>query len=74
VDAPTSLVTEPNVSPVVIETEVFPAATVESEAASRLGAKNGTTGRTIPVIPSRRGVIQRNADWHTGCIQSAIRF
>ena len=34
---PDILVTEPNVSPVVIETEVMPAATVEVEAISRLG-------------------------------------
>ena len=36
---PDILVIEPNVSPVVVETEVLPAVTVEQEAASRLGAK-----------------------------------
>ena len=44
---PDILVAEPNVSPVVIETEVFPAATVEAEAVSRLGAQMRTTGRKI---------------------------
>jgi hypothetical protein len=44
---PDILVIEPNVSPVVIETEVLPAVTVESEALDRLGAKLRTTGRTI---------------------------
>jgi hypothetical protein len=44
---PDILVVEPNVSPVVIETEVFPAVTVEAEAADRLGAQMKATGRTI---------------------------
>lgn len=44
---PDILVIEPNVSPVVIETEVLPAATVEAEAISRLGQQLRTTGRTI---------------------------
>ena len=44
---PDILVTEPNVSPVVIETEVVPAPTVETDAVSRLGAKVGATGRVI---------------------------
>jgi len=44
---PDILVIEPNVSPVVIETEVLPAATVESEAMSRLGEQVRVTGRTI---------------------------
>jgi hypothetical protein len=44
---PDILVAEPNVSPVVIETEVLPAVTVETEAASRLGAHLKKTGRTI---------------------------
>jgi hypothetical protein len=44
---PDILVVEPNVSPVVIETEVLPAVTVESEAVSRLGAQMKATGRTI---------------------------
>ncbi|MHB1865670.1 MAG: DNA methyltransferase family protein [Candidatus Saccharimonadales bacterium] len=44
---PDILVLEPNVSPVVIETEVLPAATVEAEAVARLGAKLKQTGRTI---------------------------
>lgn len=38
---------EPNVSPVVIETEVVPAVTVEAEAVARLGAHLKKTGRTI---------------------------
>jgi hypothetical protein len=44
---PDILVIEPNVSPVVIETEVLPAATVERDAVSRLGEKLSSTGRTI---------------------------
>jgi hypothetical protein len=44
---PDILVSEPNVSPVVIETEVLPAVTVEAEAIARLGAKLKKTGRTI---------------------------
>ena len=44
---PDILVVEPNVSPVVIETEVLPAVTVEVEALSRLGEHVRTTGRTI---------------------------
>ncbi len=44
---PDILVIEPNVCPVVIETEVVPATTVEAEALSRLGAQMRTTGRRI---------------------------
>src|SRR5262245_55495584 len=44
---PDILVTEPNVSPVVIETEVIPAASVEADAVSRLGDQVKTTGRVI---------------------------
>lgn len=44
---PDIIVAEPNVSPVVIETEVFPATTVEAEAVSRLGVSMRTTGRKI---------------------------
>ena len=46
-ERPDILVLEPNVSPVVIETEVLPAATVEAEAKSRLGKNLRATGRTI---------------------------
>ena len=44
---PDILVVEPSVSPVVIETEVVPAITVESEALSRLGAQLRETGTKI---------------------------
>jgi surface antigen len=44
---PDILLIEPNVSPVVIETEVLPANTVESDAISRLGEQVRVTGRTI---------------------------
>jgi hypothetical protein len=44
---PDILVVEPNVSPVVIETEVIPAITVEAEAGDRLGKQLKTTGNTI---------------------------
>ena len=46
-ERPDILVTEPTVSPVVIETEVLPARDVESEATSRLGKQIRATGRTI---------------------------
>ena len=41
---PDILVLEANVSPVVIETEVLPAITVENDAKSRLGEQKRTTG------------------------------
>src|SRR5262245_52391897 len=44
---PDILIAEPHVSPVVIETEVTPATTVESDARSRLGSRLATAGRTI---------------------------
>jgi hypothetical protein len=44
---PDILVVEPNVSPVVVETEVLPAVTVETEAEDRLGKQLKKTGRTI---------------------------
>ena len=46
-ERPDILVIEPTVSPVVIETEVLPAATVEPEARLRLGKQIRDTGRTI---------------------------
>ena len=46
-ERPDILVIESNVSPVVIETEVLPAPTVESDAISRLGKQIRATGRTI---------------------------
>jgi hypothetical protein len=42
---PDILVVEPNVSPVVVETEVLPAITVEAEAADRLGKQLKKTGQ-----------------------------
>jgi hypothetical protein len=44
---PDILVTEPNVSPVAIETEVIPATSVEVDAVSRLGGQIQATGGTI---------------------------
>ena len=44
---PDILVTEANVSPVVIEAEVFPATTVERDAINRLSEKIRATGQTI---------------------------
>ena len=44
---PDILVTEPGVSPVVIETEVLPAVTVEPEARERLGETLKENGRKI---------------------------
>ena len=46
-ERPDILVIESTVSPVVIETEVSPARTVESDAISRLGKQMRGTGRTI---------------------------
>jgi hypothetical protein len=46
-ERPDILVIEPNVSPVVIETEALPAVTVEAEARARLGKHLRSTGRTI---------------------------
>jgi hypothetical protein len=44
---PDILILEPNVSPVVIETEVLPAVTVEQDAIERLGNQIKRTGRPI---------------------------
>jgi hypothetical protein len=44
---PDILIAEQYVSPVAIETEVAPAATVEADARSRLGARLTATGRSI---------------------------
>jgi hypothetical protein len=44
---PDILIVEPNVSPVVIETEVIPAVSVESDAMERLGQRLKTTGGRI---------------------------
>jgi hypothetical protein len=46
-ERPDILVIEANVSPVVIETEVLPAVTVESDALARLGKHLRKSGRTI---------------------------
>ena len=46
-ERPDILVIEPNVSPVVIETEILLAATVEPEAIARLGKQIRATGKTI---------------------------
>ena len=46
-ERPDILVIEPNVSPVVIETEILPAATVGPEAIARLGKQMRATGKTI---------------------------
>ena len=44
---PDILISEPNVSPVIIETEGIPAASVESDALQRLGQQLKTTGAPI---------------------------
>ena len=44
---PDILITESNVSPVVVETEVLPAISVESDARERLGEKLSISGRRI---------------------------
>jgi len=47
---PDILIVEPNVSPVVIETEIIPAASVEADARERLGQRLKKTG--TPVLSS----------------------
>jgi hypothetical protein len=44
---PDILITEPNVSPVIVETEILPAQTVESDAKQRLGECLVPSGRRI---------------------------
>ncbi|MSR58067.1 MAG: hypothetical protein EXS05_10375 [Planctomycetaceae bacterium] len=44
---PDIIINEPNVSPVVIETELLPAISVEAEAVARLGERMRLTGRLI---------------------------
>jgi hypothetical protein len=44
---PDILITEPGTTPVVVETEVLPAATVEADARSRLGQALRDTGRQV---------------------------
>ena len=57
---PDILVTEPNTSPVVVETEVLPALTVETEARSRLGHKLASNGALIlSAIAVRMPVVLR---------------
>jgi hypothetical protein len=53
-ERPDILVIETNVSPVVIETEVLPATTVEADALSRLGKHLRSTGRTILSVVALR--------------------
>jgi len=44
---PDILITEPNVSPVIVETEIVPAISVESDARQRLGEHLSISGRRI---------------------------
>ncbi len=44
---PDVLITEPNVSPVIVETEILPAISVESDAKQRLGEHLTPSGRRI---------------------------
>jgi len=44
---PDILITEPNVSPVIVETEILPAHSVESDAKQRLGEHLAPSGRRI---------------------------
>ncbi len=44
---PDILITEPNVSPVIVETEILPAISVESDARQRLGDHLAPSGRRI---------------------------
>lgn len=68
---PDILVLEPNVSPVVVETEVLAAVSVEAEAVSRLGTQIRSTGRTIlSAIAVRLPVRLRTA--HRGALRSEL--
>lgn len=78
---PDILIAERHVSPVVIETEVLPAVTVESEARSRLGEQLATTGRTIlssiavrlpKALRKVQGAALQNAIRQTGQIEMAL--
>src|SRR5579862_6675194 len=44
---PDIIIAEPNVPPLVVETEILPAATVEVDARSRIGVKLRDTGQSI---------------------------
>jgi len=44
---PDILITEPNVSPVIVETEILPSISVEADARQRLGEPLSNTGRRI---------------------------
>ena len=44
---PDILITEPNVSPIIVETEILPAHSVESDAKQRLGERLAPSGRRI---------------------------
>ena len=68
---PDILILEANVSPVVIETEVLPAVTVESDAVSRLGEHVRTTGRTILSSIAVR-LPERLREKHGALLQSEI--
>jgi len=78
---PDILVTEPTVSPVVIETEVLPATTVESDAHSRLGVQVRGTGRTVlssvavrfPVrLRTKQGALLRSELANAGDLEMAL--
>ena len=70
-ERPDILVIESTVSPVVIETEVLPAATVESDAISRLGKQMRGTGRTILSSIAVR-LPQRLRTKEGSCLQSEL--
>ena len=70
-ERPDILVIESTVSPVVIETEVSPAATVESDAISRLGKQIRVTGRTILSSIAVR-LPQRLRTKQGSCLQSEL--
>jgi hypothetical protein len=68
---PDILVLEPHVSPVVIETELYPATTVEMDAKSRLGARVTTNGRAILSSVAVR-LPRRFADLDGSQLQAAL--
>lgn len=69
---PDILVTEPNVSPVVIETEVVPAVSVEADAVSRLGDKIQATGRTILSSVAVRLPVRLRASKHDSEVRNQL--
>ena len=70
---PDILIVEPNTSPVIIETEVLPAATVEADAVARLGEQLTGTGRTILSSIAIRLPLALRQHQGASALQAALR-